>query len=63
MRQREEEELFYVRTRGLPEASARNLLNCGFAEEIINTIDLESIKNELDAAVLNRLATDLEVKI
>ena len=59
--QLEEEELFYLLTRGLPDNLARNLLTYGFAEEIINKIEIESVKKELDATVLNRLATDLEV--
>jgi Fe-S cluster assembly protein SufD len=58
--QLEEEELFYLLTRGLPENLARNLLTYGFAEEIINKIDIDSIKDELDRAVLNRLNTVLE---
>jgi Fe-S cluster assembly protein SufD len=58
--QLDEEELFYIRTRGLPDGLARNLLTYGFAEEIINKIDVESIKAELDRAVLNRLNTKLE---
>lgn len=53
--QLEEEELFYLLTRGLPKPLARNLLTYGFAEEIINKIGIESIKAELDSAVLNRL--------
>jgi Fe-S cluster assembly protein SufD len=53
--QLEEEELFYLLTRGLPETLAKNLLTYGFAEEIINKIGIEGIKAELDAAVLNRL--------
>ncbi len=53
--QLDEEELFYLRTRGLPDLLARNLLTYGFAEEIINKIGVENIKGELDAAVLNRL--------
>lgn len=57
--QLEEEELFYLLTRGLPEPLARNLLTYGFAEEVINKIGIESIKRELDEAVLNRLATNL----
>jgi Fe-S cluster assembly protein SufD len=57
--QLEEEELFYLLTRGLPEKLARNLLTYGFAEEIINKIAIETIKAELDSAVLNRLAADL----
>ena len=57
--QLEEEELFYLLTRGLPEGLARNLLTYGFAEEIINKIGIESIKAELDSVVLNRLQADL----
>jgi len=53
--QLEEEELFYLLTRGLPETLAKNLLTYGFAEEIINKIGIESIKKDLDAVVLNRL--------
>ena len=59
--QLEEEELFYLLTRGLPENLARNLLTYGFAEEIINKIGIESIKSDLDESVLNRLNVDLAV--
>lgn len=59
--QLEEEELFYLLTRGLPDALARNLLTYGFAEEIINKIGIESIKTDLDKTVLNRLAVKMEV--
>jgi hypothetical protein len=45
----------------LPETLARNLLTYGFAEEVISKIGIESIKSELDAAVLNRLAAELKV--
>ncbi|MEO8042440.1 MAG: Fe-S cluster assembly protein SufD [Acidobacteriota bacterium] len=59
--QLEEEELFYLLTRGLPENLARNLLTYGFAEEIINKIGIESIKSDLDGSVLNRLNVNLAV--
>jgi len=59
--QLEEEELFYLLTRGLPETLAKNLLTYGFAEAIIRKIGIESIKTDLDAAVLNRLSVKLEV--
>jgi Fe-S cluster assembly protein SufD len=59
--QLEEEELFYLLTRGLPELLARNLLTYGFVEQIINKIGIETIKGELDRAVLNRLEVKLEV--
>lgn len=59
--QLEEEELFYLLTRGLPENLARNLLTYGFAEEIIRKIGIEAIKSDLDESVLNRLNVKLEV--
>lgn len=58
--QLEDEELFYLLTRGLPVPLAKNLLTYGFAEEIINKIGIELIKMDLDEAVLNRLNTRLE---
>jgi Fe-S cluster assembly protein SufD len=58
--QLEEEELFYLLSRGLNETLARNLLTYGFAEEIVNKIGIESIKKQLDEAVLNRLNANLE---
>jgi Fe-S cluster assembly protein SufD len=57
--QLEEEELFYLLSRGLNEDLARNLLTYGFAEEVINKIKIESIKKQLDEAVLNRLHANL----
>jgi Fe-S cluster assembly protein SufD len=58
--QLEEEELFYLLSRGLNESLARNLLTYGFAEEIVNKIEIESIKKQLDQAILNRLNANLE---
>lgn len=57
--QLEEEELFYLLTRGLDPDLAKNLLTYGFAEEVINKIGIASIKAELDEAVLHRLNTSL----
>lgn len=57
--QLEDEELFYLLTRGLPQTLARNLLTYGFAEEIINKIGVEAIKANLDGIVLNRLGTEI----
>lgn len=58
--QLEDEELFYLLSRGLNESLAKNLLTYGFAEEIVNKIEIEAIKKDLDEAVLNRLNTNLE---
>jgi Fe-S cluster assembly protein SufD len=57
--QLEEEELFYLVSRGLRPELARNLLTYGFAEEVINKINVESIRTQLDEAVLNRLHASL----
>ncbi|HYP52229.1 MAG TPA: Fe-S cluster assembly protein SufD, partial [Pyrinomonadaceae bacterium] len=59
--QLEEEELFYLLSRGLHPELARNLLTYGFAEEIVNKIGVESIKAQLDEAILGRLHARLEI--
>ncbi|HLM54475.1 MAG TPA: SufD family Fe-S cluster assembly protein, partial [Pyrinomonadaceae bacterium] len=59
--QLEEEELFYLRSRGLHPDLARNLLTYGFAEEIVARIEFASIRSQLDEAILNRLRARLEV--
>jgi Fe-S cluster assembly protein SufD len=51
----DEEEKFYLESRGINRDLARNMLTYGFAEEVIERIGIESIRRELDAAVLNRL--------
>jgi Fe-S cluster assembly protein SufD len=59
--QLEEEELFYLLTRGLPETLAKNLLTYGFAEQVINKIRIGAVKKDLDEMVLSRLDTKMEV--
>ena len=58
--QLDEDELFYLSTRGIHSDLARNLLTYGFAEEVIGKIKVESIKTQLDEAVLHRLNASLE---
>jgi Fe-S cluster assembly protein SufD len=58
--QLEEEELFYLISRGLHRELAQNLLTYGFAEEVIEKIKIESIKAQLDEIVMNRLHARLE---
>ena len=55
--QLDQDELFYLESRGINPALARNMLTYGFAEEVIERIRIDSIKRELDAVVLNRLGT------
>jgi Fe-S cluster assembly protein SufD len=58
--QLEEEELFYLLSRGLHADLARNLLTYGFAEEIVEKFKFASIRAQLDDAILNRLHARLE---
>lgn len=56
----DEDELFYLETRGIHPDLGRNLLTYGFAEEVIAKIKIDSIRKELDEAVLHRLNARLE---
>ena len=58
--QLDEEELFYLQARGLNPELGRSLLTYGFAEEVIGKIKIDSIRSQLDEAVLTRLHTRLE---
>jgi Fe-S cluster assembly protein SufD len=57
--QPEEEEIFYLLSRGLHRTLAENLLTYGFAEEIVNKIEIDSLKSQVDKAILNRLKASL----
>ena len=53
--QLEEDELFYLRSRGLNETLARKLLVHGFAGEILDGIAIEDLKNDLTTQVFSEL--------
>ncbi len=48
------EHLFYLKSRGLPERQARNLLTYAFGAEIIDRIPVPSLVTRLEAAVMAR---------
>ncbi|HEY2964015.1 MAG TPA: Fe-S cluster assembly protein SufD, partial [Pyrinomonadaceae bacterium] len=56
----DQEELFYLQTRGINPELGRNLLTYGFAEEVIGKIKIESIRSQLDQFVLSQLNSHLE---
>ncbi|MFN0084609.1 MAG: Fe-S cluster assembly protein SufD [Blastocatellia bacterium] len=60
--QLEDEELFYLASRGLPTERARALLTYGFAEDVISRIKLPSVRAQLDRLVLEKLHQSLEVR-
>lgn len=55
-----EDELFYLESRGINPALARNMLTYGFAEEVIERIKIDSIKRNLDQAVMHSLSFGLD---
>lgn len=60
--QLEDEELFYLASRGLDPERARALLTYGFAEDVISKIRLGSVRGQLDRIVLDKLHQSLEVQ-
>lgn len=56
--QLEAEELFYLKSRGLDDAVARNLLTYAFAAEIIERIPVRSVVDKLEQYVLERTQLD-----
>jgi Fe-S cluster assembly protein SufD len=56
----DEEELFYLETRGINPELGRSLLTYGFAEEVIGKIKIGSLRSQLDEIVLRQLNTQLE---
>jgi Fe-S cluster assembly protein SufD len=52
----DDEQLFYLRSRGIPEPDARRLVVRGFFNEIINKIGIPAVRERLEAAVEAELA-------
>ena len=52
----QEEELFYLRARGIPEDQARRLVVRGFFGEIISKIAVPGIRERLTDAIEHELA-------
>ncbi len=52
--QLEDEELFYLKSRGIGEAEARNLLIYAFASELIERLPVDSLKTSLRETMLQR---------
>lgn len=52
------EEIFYLRSRGLDEPTAKNFLTWAFASEVLNRISVPSLRRSLRHAVMARTQTD-----
>ena len=58
--QLDQEELFYLQTRGINPDLGKRVLTYGFAEEVIGKIQIESLRRQLDEAVLSRLHSEFD---
>lgn len=52
----DEEAMFYLRSRGIGEEQAKNLLMKAFAEEVVHAIQYEPLRNYIDSLIANRFA-------
>lgn len=59
--QLEEQELFYLRSRGMDRADATNLLIAGFAGEIVDGIRSAPVRERLDAFLVERLPGHIRI--
>lgn len=59
--QLDNEALFYLRSRGIGEENARMLLMYAFAAEIINIINIDSLRIQIDDMVKKRLHGELDI--
>lgn len=53
--QLDERAVFYLQSRGVSEAEARNLLTYSFADELIQRIGIDALEKHIEAAVLAKL--------
>ncbi len=51
----DEQQIYYLRTRGLTPRDARALLTYGFAAEILSNVTLDALRQRLDRTVRTRL--------
>ena len=59
--QLDDEALYYLRTRGIGEKSARKLLMFAFANEICHHVDIQALKDKLSDMVQRRLNGELTI--
>lgn len=51
----DDEHLFYLRSRGVPDAQAKRLVVMGFLQEVLEHVELPELRSELEAAVAEKL--------
>ena len=54
-----EDAIFYLRSRGISEQRAKNILTYAFAEQVVEGIRIDSVRDYVDQIILNRLKEDM----
>ena len=54
----DENELFYLYSRGIPEAEAKQLIVMGFFEHIMNRIPFEGVQNRFKDAIIEKMSSE-----
>jgi len=52
----DDEHLFYLRSRGVPEETAKRLIVLGFLQEVLEHVRLDEVRQELEQAVARKLS-------
>ncbi len=60
--QLDKDSIFYLRSRGIDEKTARSLLTFGFARDVLSLIKIPALRDNLDELVLARLPSGRTVK-
>ena len=51
----DEDAIFYLMSRGIPEKEARNILIRAFVSEVVDTISIESVKEHVHGLISDKL--------
>ena len=57
--QLDEEALFYLRSRGIPKKEAKALLTYAFANNVLESVQLPSLKTRINSQIANKLGVSL----
>jgi Fe-S cluster assembly protein SufD len=59
--QLDEEQVFYLRSRGMSLDGARDILTVAFASDVVSRIHVDSLREQLDAVIQKRLRKGREL--
>ena len=55
----DQEALFYLRTRGIPKKEAKALMTYGFANNVLESVQLRSLKKRINVQIARKLGVNL----